>query len=251
VARLAPELADALRAIAEADGGRHVRFTPFFVAQVQGPIRVDPHFPNPQLLQRGVMFALEELGFVQIAAPTSPNNEYGPVQITAAGRDAAARHFAGAPGASTAPVDLSWDRLRSVLVATVELWERGGAREPVSADAVIEAVADDFEPSFIRVALDLLADDEWLDGAREMGTEGPIDVTPRHKALQEVRGWPAQATDAAVVAALLAALDIAIARTNDPEEKTRLQRLRDAAGDVGKSVLASAIVAAGKAAAGG
>jgi len=109
---MSPEIADAPRAIAEADAGHHVRFTPFFVQQADGPVRIDPDFANPQLLQRGVMFAFEELGFVQVAAPASQHNEYVPFQITAAGQDVAAMHFSGDEGGVAAPVDLSWDRLR-------------------------------------------------------------------------------------------------------------------------------------------
>jgi len=50
----------------------------------------------------------------------------------------------------------------------------------------MDSLTRGFEPSFVRVALDLLADDDWLDATREMGTQGPVEVMP----LQKVRGWP-------------------------------------------------------------
>ena len=56
----------------------------------------------------------------------------------------------------------------------------------VPTHAVMDSLTRGFEPSFVRVALDLLADDDWLDATREMGTQGPVEVMP----LQKVRGWP-------------------------------------------------------------
>jgi hypothetical protein len=103
----------------------------------------------------------------------------------------------------------------------------------------------------VSVALDLLEQDGWVDAEFEMGSDGPIAATPSPKALQLLRGWPTHASDTAIVRGLLDALDEAIEDASDPEEKTRLRKVRDAAGDVGKSVLAGAIVAAGKAMAGG
>jgi hypothetical protein len=94
----------------------------------------------------------------------------------------------------------------------------------------MDSLTKGFEPSFVRVALDLLADDDWLDATREMGTQGPVEVMPLQKALQEVRGWPVQASDAAVVAALIAALDVAIASTPVPTRARRRGRVPTATG---------------------
>ena len=54
--------------------------------------------------------------------------------------------------------------------------------------------------------------------------------------------WP---TDAA--AAFLADLDRRIDAATDEQERSKLQRWRDAAGDVAKQVVAEVIVAAGRA----
>lgn len=93
MAGLTPDLADVLRRIANGDaaGGGHVLFRPFFVEQADGPISIQPHIDGHQELQAGRMFALRDLGYVAIAPPTAEENEYGPFQLTAAGRDAIAR----------------------------------------------------------------------------------------------------------------------------------------------------------------
>jgi pyrimidine deaminase RibD-like protein len=93
MAGLTPELADVLRRIANGDAaaGGHVRFRPFFVEQADGPISIEPHIDGHQELRAGRMFALRDLGYVEIAPPTAEENEYGPFQLTAAGRDAIAR----------------------------------------------------------------------------------------------------------------------------------------------------------------
>jgi hypothetical protein len=148
-------------------------------------------------------------------------------------------------------MDTSWKRLRPVLGAVVQQWEQQGARDAVDVDTIVAALADKMQAADVRRALELLERDECLIAEFEMGSDGPIAVTLDTKALQRLRGWPTDASEAAIVQGLLEALDAAIQNTSDPEEKTRLQRLREAAGDVAKSVLAGAIVAGGKAAAGG
>jgi pyrimidine deaminase RibD-like protein len=93
MAGLTPELADVLRRLSDGDAaaGGHVRFRPFFAEQADGPISIEPHIDRHQELQAGRMFALRDLGYVEIAPPTAEENEYGPFQLTAAGRDAIGR----------------------------------------------------------------------------------------------------------------------------------------------------------------
>jgi hypothetical protein len=67
-------------------------------------------------------------------------------------------------------------------------------------------------------------------------------VQPAEKGLQLTRGWPVPGQGD--VEALLRLLDLRIASPDTPEEeRTRLQRLRDAAGNVGSSVLSSVLSA--------
>jgi len=122
---------------------------------------------------------------------------------------------------------------------------------PFDTDAIVSRVGDEFDSATVRRALELLEQDGWLEAELELGAEGPISVAPKPRALQLLRGWPTDAGEAAIVRGLLDALDEAIANTSDPEEKTRLQKLRGAAGDVGKSVLAGAILTVGKTVVGG
>lgn len=68
----------------------------------------------------------------------------------------------------------------------------------------------------------------------------PSGVTER--GLRVVGAWP---SEAAAGEALVAALREAIARTEDPVEKSKLERLLDAAGSVGTSVLGGVLTAAG------
>jgi hypothetical protein len=235
MSRLRPELADVLRRIAAADAGRDVRFRPFFTAQSDGPIKVVPQIEGCEVLQAGRIFALHDLAFREVEPPRG-NNEFGVFWITAASRDAVARYRERIGVAPARAMDTSWVRLRPVLVAVVEQWEQLGARDAVETDAIVAALDDDFDATTVRRALELLEQDDTLEAEFELGSDGPIAVTPAPKALQLLRGWPTQTNDAAIVQALLLALDEAIENTLDPEEKTRLRKLRDAVGDVGKSV---------------
>lgn len=249
---LTPELADVLRRIAEADaaGGGDVRFTPFFAAQAHGPIMVEPDIDGPQALQAGRMFALRDLEYLEVEPPRGGSSEFGPFRITAAGRDAIARYREPA-GPSVGAMNTSWERLRPILSVVVDQWEEQGARDAVAVDTIVAALADEMQAADVRRALELFERDGCLVAEFKMGTDGPIAVTPDTRALQLVRGWPTEATDAAIVQGLIEALEAAIQDTSDPDEKSRLRKLRDAAGDVAKSVLAGAIVAGGKAATGG
>lgn len=248
------ELASVLCRIAKADaaGGGDVRFTPFFIEEAAGPVGVDPSIDDCETLQAGSIFALRNLGYLEVAPPTAVGNGYGPFQLTHAGRDAIARFRepAARSDGPIAPADTSFERLRPILVAVVQEWELRRARGSVPTDAMVSALGEEVQASDARLALELLEKGDWLAGDWEMGTDWPIEVTPTPRGLAEVRGWPTQTSDTAVVTGLIRALDEAIEQTQDPAERSRLQALRSAAGDVGKSVLAGALLAAGKWAAG-
>jgi hypothetical protein len=62
--------------------------------------------------------------------------------------------------------------------------------------------------------------------------DAPALVTVTALGLEVVGGWPATTAEAAT-AALLAALDREIEATDEPAERGRLERLRDAAVEVG------------------
>ena len=252
---LSPQLADVLRRIAAADaaGGGDIRFMPYFADHPPGPFRVIPPIDGHENLQAGRISALRELGLLDVEPAGEGSSEFGAFRITAAGRDAIARYRepgAAAPAPSR-PMDTSWNRARPVLTAVVQRWEQLGAADAVDTDAIAADMGEEMTGAEVRRTLELLERDGYLDAQHEAGTDGPIAVTPEPKALHALRAWPTGAGDAEIVQGLLAALDEAIEGASDPEEQSRLRRLRSAAADVGKSVLAGAIVAAGKMAAGG
>ena len=62
----------------------------------------------------------------------------------------------------------------------------------------------------------------------------PSLIEPTEKGLQLLRAWPGSETDAEL---LLRLLDERIANEPPGEERTRLERFRDAAADLGKGAL--------------
>jgi hypothetical protein len=72
------------------------------------------------------------------------------------------------------------------------------------------------------------------------GMAPPAMIGPTEKGLQITRGWPGRGGESTEI--LLRLLDERIADPDVPEEeRTRLERLRDAAGDVSKGVLQSVL----------
>lgn len=109
MAQLPPALASVLRRIAEADaaGGGDVRFTPFFVDEADGPIKVVPSVEDHEELRAGRMFALQELGFLELEPHAASSDEYGPFRLTAAGREMADAVSTVVAEAPVSPLDTS------------------------------------------------------------------------------------------------------------------------------------------------
>ncbi len=140
------------------------------------------------------------------------------------------------------PVDLDWEAVaQPVLEATYQAWIGRGA----PADGVLtSAVADQLqEENLLQTyrTLSLLVEGGYLDQAGALATEhGPAAVSVTAKGLQVVGGWPATTGEAAV-GALLTALDRAIDEADEPERRTKLERLREVALDVGQGTLAEVL----------
>jgi hypothetical protein len=136
-----------------------------------------------------------------------------------------------------------------ILSATLDLYQR----EPIPGRGVrfgdlaraLDCAGND--ENLMRGVL-LLNDDDYLGVEEDNPPEASL-VRPRPRTLQLLRDWPS-AEPELVARRLDEAIVAAIERTDDPDEKAKLRKLRSSAADVGKSVLAGAIVAAGKAAAG-
>jgi hypothetical protein len=90
--------------------------------------------------------------------------------------------------------DLSWDAVRAVLHALVDVWERRGASSGVSIPIPIAAVAQELDQcagdfAVVRV-FELLAVDGWLEAVYTTGMARPTGFHPSTKALAATRGWP-------------------------------------------------------------
>lgn len=87
-----------------------------------------------------------------------------------------------------------------------------------------------------------LLDGDWLDvtaGRYQFERPNwPLQIVVTDKARQFLDGWPSGGGDV-LYSRFLEALDEAIASANSPEERTRIEKLRTDAGDVGKGVLVS------------
>jgi hypothetical protein len=149
------------------------------------------------------------------------------------------------------PDDLSWLTMIPVLEILLELHRRDGG--PGGQGVRLSALANRLhcpprDDALLR-ALELLESDGYLTVSYVMPAEAS-SIRPLPRTLHLLRDWPSTEPDN-IARILDKALADAIEQTTDPDEKTRLQRLRDNARDVGKSVLAGAVLAAGKYAVGG
>ena len=128
-----------------------------------------------------------------------------------------------------------------VLDWLVQYFDEPDARAILLTD-ITEAMA--WEEADVTRALARLAKAQpayitWPDIAETDVPQYVTGVTER--ALTATQAWPSAESAAD---SMLAALRDAIDRTDDPEEKTKLQRLLAAAGSVGTSVLGGVLTAA-------
>jgi hypothetical protein len=141
-----------------------------------------------------------------------------------------------------APVDLSWEGAgRPTLEAAYKLWvARGAPRDGVLTTKVIDAIGEEHEERSVRIVA-LLLQDDYVAAVSELGTQyGPTAITVTARGLQVVAGWPATTAEAAA-GSLLAALEQAIKETDEPERRSKLERLRDVAVDVGQGTLSEVL----------
>lgn len=135
------------------------------------------------------------------------------------------------------PLDLDWQSVAlPTLKAAYEVWRQSGARpDGVLATKIAGRIEGRVENHTLRV-IGALSEGGYLRPTSQLGTNGaPMFVAVTPQGLQVVGGWPTTSAEAAT-AALLAGLDEAVENA-PPEERSRLERLRDAAYDVGQGTM--------------
>lgn len=138
-----------------------------------------------------------------------------------------------------AAIRLDWAEVAlPVLEATHRAWiVRGAPSTGVPITAVTRELNRDESDRETFRAVALLAQRGYLGTPTAISVnDAPALVTVTSLGLEVVGGWPATSAEAAS-AALLAALDREIEATDEPEQRGRLERLRDTAVDVGSGTL--------------
>jgi DNA-binding PadR family transcriptional regulator len=139
---------------------------------------------------------------------------------------------------------LHWEKdVEPVLRTTYELLS--SAEEGyISGLSVNAALGRDPNDERIGDVLEQLHKAGYIEGKFVMNTSVPIFIRPTEKGLQQTQGWPEPGGAAADARLLLKLLDERIGDADTPEEeRTRLQKLRASAGEVGESVLGQVMAA--------
>jgi hypothetical protein len=137
---------------------------------------------------------------------------------------------------------LRWDTdVKPVLDVVYRLLEEQGAHLQLEGKDVAHALGRDEDDMDLRRVFEQLDQAGYIKPTWA-GVTLPYMIEPTERGLQHTMGWPVPGqTD---VEALLRMLDQRIEAPDTPdEERTRLRRLRDAAGDVGTSVMSSLLSA--------
>lgn len=218
-----------------------------FVLSSQGPFAHSNWPDGVRAPQREEARRFNHLGLLE--ASQSGQGKWV-LSLTGAGQELERRLGSGPRRQAPFPPDLQWYDMVRILSEVLDLYQD----EPIPGrgvrfgDLARALGCPGNDENLMRGAL-LLHDDDYLSVDEDNPPEASL-VAPRPRTLQLLRDWPS--TEPELVAERLdQAIVAAIERTDDPDEKTKLQTLRSSAADVGKSVLAGAIVAAGKAVAGG
>lgn len=143
-------------------------------------------------------------------------------------------------------MERTWESRELLLLDAVGQAQEHG----VDASKAAKSVLPDLDDIVYRETLAALVDGGYLNGFIKRAAGGQIAVarinrlTPAGR--RAVGQWPSDDPAAELLAVLQARIDA----TKDPDEKSRLERLRDAASGVGMSVLTVLITAAAKSMAG-
>jgi DNA-binding PadR family transcriptional regulator len=132
---------------------------------------------------------------------------------------------------------LDWrNDVRPVLVAVYEaLAAEGGMIPTTDLGGVSAALGRETEDERTYRVLVELKEKGYISGT-QTGGGGFVLIQLQEKGLQEVAGWPTRPGED-TYAQLLAALSERIEQSDSPEERTKLERFRDALAGVGRDVL--------------
>ncbi len=186
---------------------------------------------------------LRHLGLLEFDRDAGPDWVFWPSENGAA----LARQLRGQAAAEYEPFPSThdWLDMLRVIAAVADAFDREGtAGVGVKAGTVADALGCSPHDSNLHSALLILAEADYLH-FREVGDLAASWVRPAPRGLEYVRGWPSRDPDL-ITRRLDEALVTAIERTDDPEEKTRLQRVRSTIGDISKTVVAGLVLEVGK-----
>jgi len=131
---------------------------------------------------------------------------------------------------------MEWNEVRPVLAASYELLGEEGDR--ATPEAVNEKLGREPRDERTARALELLYKGGYIDGIMVDQSPAPIFIEATKEGLQETSGWPKPGAGGDQLDLLLRLLDERIAAPETPpEEKTRLQRVRDSLGDAGRDIV--------------
>jgi hypothetical protein len=130
---------------------------------------------------------------------------------------------------------VDWNQVEPVLRAVYRRLSDEREIEPEQVCADLGRTQDDEATTRALIELRQYG---YIDGIVSGYLEPPRSMRPTEKGLQQCAGWPTPGSESVFVAQFLTAID---ARANDvsvpAEERSRLKKLFDAAGAVGKDVL--------------
>lgn len=196
---------------------------------------------------RGVTLAdiedLEAAGLVAVDWGYSRNGRRGDLRLTAAG-EAQVDRLASPPPPPAVPMGSDWQQnVMPLLLAAASIEQELAPGAGITQDALNAALGrPPGDPQTATTLVQLSAADYLRDEQSVEQIDGPISFRLGERALQRVAGWPGAGGD--LSSELLALID---QRLEDPtvseDERTRLERLRDTVGDVGKGVVTGLLTA--------
>lgn len=175
---------------------------------------------------------LQERGWVRVTDAEGKGRTFA---ITVDGRDAASAHARQRAAAEVSAVQLDWSAVNPILERTYKAYTDAGAPEfGIETAKVLGGVED---PVSSRVAIRELVRAGYLEAVIDTDVSDiPVIVRPMPVTLQLLAGWPGGTAEAALDE-LMEALDRAISLTADPEERSRLMRVRDGLGGVARDIV--------------